>query len=99
MKDHTKMAKNVEQAVVLLKALGNKHRLMVLCALQDQELSVSQLNDLFPMPQSTLSQHLAWLRKENFVTTRREAQTIFYRLSSTEVIEVIAVLHRLYCED
>jgi len=99
MKDYTNMAANVEQAVNLLKALGNKHRLMILCALLEDELSVSQLNQLFPIPQSTLSQHLAWLRKEKFVTTRRDAQTIFYRLNSQEVIEIIAVLHKLYCSD
>lgn len=99
MKDYSQMEGNAEQAVKLLKALGNKHRLMILCVLQEGELSVSQLNELFPIAQSSLSQHLAWLRKEGFVSTRREAQTIFYSLSSDEVIEIIAVLYKLYCSD
>ncbi len=93
------MEANAEQAVNLLKAMGNRHRLMVLCVLQEGELSVSQLNERFPIPQSSLSQHLAWLRRERYVKTRREAQTIYYSLDSQEVIEIIAVLHKLYCAD
>ena len=99
MKDYSRMEGNAEQAVNLLKALGNKHRLMILCVLQDGELSVSQLNELFPIAQSSLSQHLAWLRKEGLVSARREAQSIYYSLSSDEVIEIIAVLYKLYCSD
>ena len=97
--DFSKMEQNVEQAVTLLKAMANNHRLMILCTLQDNELSVSDLNAVIPVAQSSLSQHLAWLRKEGFVSTRREAQTIFYSLSSDEVIEIIAVLYKLYCSD
>ena len=98
MQDYSQMQANAEQAVNLLKAMGNQHRLMILCALQEGELSVSELNALFPIPQSSLSQHLSWLRREKFVTTRRQAQTIYYTLNSPEVIEIIAVLHRLYCD-
>ncbi|XOV81397.1 MAG: ArsR/SmtB family transcription factor [Aestuariibacter sp.] len=80
-----------------MKALSNRHRLMILCLLQEGELSVSEINERISIPQSTLSQHLAWLRTERFVKTRREAQTIFYSLDSEEVVEVITVLHRMYC--
>ncbi len=65
---------------------------MILCVLQGKESCVYQLNELFPIPQSSLSQHLAWLRREGFVKTRREAQTIYYALDSQEVTEIIAVL-------
>lgn len=99
MQDFTRMKANIGQAVALLKAMGNQHRLMILCVLQDGELSVSQLNELFPIAQSSLSQHLAWLRKQGYVKTRRQAQTIYYALDSEEVIEIIAVLHQLYCEN
>lgn len=98
MNDYAKWESNVDRAVKVLKAIGHKHRLMILCALQEKELSVSQLNALFPMPQSTLSQHLSWLRQESLVKTRRDAQTIFYSLNSHEVTEIISVLHKLYCE-
>lgn len=91
------MEQNVGHAVALMKALSNRHRLMILCLLQEGELSVTEINDQIPIPQSTLSQHLAWLRTEKYVKTRREAQTIYYSLDSAEVVEVISVLHRLFC--
>ncbi|KKD00760.1 MULTISPECIES: ArsR/SmtB family transcription factor [Photobacterium] len=99
MRDYSNMEANVEQAVELLKAMGNQHRLMILCVLQEEELSVSQLNERFPIPQSSLSQHLAWLRRAGFVKTRREAQTIYYRLDNDAVIDIIAMLHKHYCAD
>lgn len=96
-KNYQKMADNADEAINLLKAMGNRHRLMLLCVLQEGEMSVTQLNELIPIAQSSLSQHLAWLRREGYVKTRRDAQTIYYSLDSTAVTEVIAVLHRLYC--
>lgn len=91
------MQANAGQATVLLKALANKHRLLLLCLLNDKELSVGELNAVLKLPQSTLSQHLAVLRKDGLVATRRDAQTIHYSLASFEVKEIIATLYRLYC--
>ncbi|ALO35251.1 ArsR family transcriptional regulator [Colwellia sp. MT41] len=98
MTDYSQLEANAEKATKLLKTMSNQHRLMILCALQQGELSVSQLNELFPIAQSTLSQHLAWLRRESYVKTRRDAQTIYYALDSQAVIEIISVLHKLYCD-
>lgn len=97
--DFSEMEENVGQAVSLMKTLSNKHRLMILCVLQQGEMSVTDLNEHIPIPQSTLSQHLAWLRSEKYVKTRREAQTIYYTLDSEEVIEIISVLHKLFCNN
>ncbi|KOO12045.1 transcriptional regulator, partial [Vibrio xuii] len=47
---------------------------------------------------SALSQHLAWLRRDGLVNTRKEAQTVYYTLSSEEVKSMIQLLHSLYCE-
>jgi len=96
--DISALEANAEKAVSLLKAMANTHRLMILCSLSQDELSVGALNEIVPLAQSALSQHLAWLRREGFVTTRRESQTIYYRLASTEVKAMIATLHQLYCE-
>lgn len=84
-------------AVTLLKAMANERRLLVLCYLHGGERSVGELAQLLAMGQSALSQHLAWLRRDGLVATRKEAQTVYYRLASREVQEVIAVLHNLYC--
>jgi DNA-binding transcriptional ArsR family regulator len=93
------MQASAAQAAELLKAMANKHRLLILCILNDQELSVSELNSQVDIPQSTLSQHLSVLRKDGLVKTRREAQTIYYSLSSEEVKAVISTLYSLYCAD
>ncbi len=88
---------NADQAASLMKQLGNRNRLMILCTLMFEELSVGQLNELIPLSQSALSQHLAGLREAGLVVTRREGQTIFYRLQGDEVGRVIAVLKDIYC--
>ncbi len=93
------MQANAEQAADLLKAMANKHRLLILCMLNNRELSVSELNEEVDIPQSTLSQHLSVLRRDGLVKTRREAQTIYYSLSSDEVITVISTLYQLYCAE
>jgi ArsR family transcriptional regulator, virulence genes transcriptional regulator len=97
--DLTNMQANAKQAANLLKAMANQHRLLILCTLSDQELSVSELNQQVSIPQSSLSQHLSVLRKDNLVKTRREAQTIYYSLKSTEVKAIINTLYQLYCAD
>lgn len=91
------MLAKASTAVTLLKAMANERRLLILCYLLGQERSVGELARLLQMGQSALSQHLAWLRRDQLVATRREAQTVYYRLASDEVAELIAVLHRLYC--
>jgi DNA-binding transcriptional ArsR family regulator len=88
---------NAEKAAVMLKAMANQHRLMILCLLNNGERSVSELNQQIGIPQSSLSQHLGQLRREKLVTTRREAQTIYYSLASEEVKAVISTLYQVYC--
>ncbi|MDN3378611.1 MULTISPECIES: metalloregulator ArsR/SmtB family transcription factor [unclassified Pseudoalteromonas] len=97
--DFTAMTENVERAEQLLKILANKNRLMILCSLQDREMSVSELNAAIPLAQSALSQHLAALRKANIVTTRRESQTIFYRVIDENAQVILATLYGLFCKE
>ncbi|MFH7565749.1 ArsR/SmtB family transcription factor [Oceanimonas smirnovii] len=91
------MEANAAQAVKLLKALANERRLFILCHLLDKELSVGEMNQFLGLSQSALSQHLAILRNDDLVSTRKEAQTVYYSLKSEEVREMIALLHQLYC--
>ncbi|WP_258870853.1 MULTISPECIES: metalloregulator ArsR/SmtB family transcription factor [unclassified Wenzhouxiangella] len=84
-------------AASLLRALANPTRLMLLCSLVEGEHSVSELNQRIPLSQSALSQHLARLREEHLVATRRESQTIYYRIADPVVLELIAPLHRRFC--
>jgi len=87
-----------QEAVRLLKALANEHRLNILCCLRHGEVSVSDLSQRLPLSQSALSQHLAWLRGENLVLTRRCAQNVYYQLSDDKAVRIINVLNGLYCD-
>ena len=84
------------QAAALLKALSNEKRLMILCRLGDQELQAGALCPLVGLSQSALSQHLALLREESLVATRREGQSIFYRIADPAVVRVIATLADIF---
>ncbi|MFP4314342.1 MAG: ArsR/SmtB family transcription factor [Alphaproteobacteria bacterium] len=80
--DTENIESNIEKAVDLLKALSNEKRLLIVCILYKGEKSVGELENLVNLSQSALSQHLARLRRDGLVTTRREAQTIFYSLNT-----------------
>ncbi len=88
---------NALRASTLLKAMSNQHRLMILCQLVPGEKCVSDLEDIIGLSQSALSQHLARLRRDALVQTRREAQTIYYSLNGDEASAVIETLYSLYC--
>ncbi len=93
------MLKNSAEAVKLLKAVSNERRLLILCHLLDGEMSVGEINDKLDLSQSALSQHLALLRRHKLVKTRKEAQTVFYQLNSSQAEALIALLHKLYCQE
>lgn len=93
------MESQSEAAAELLKAMANPQRLRVLCLLVDREMSVGEINALVPLSQSALSQHLAVLRQDALVTTRREAQTIYYSLAPGPAQRIIDTLHGIYCRD
>jgi DNA-binding transcriptional ArsR family regulator len=90
---------SARRASALLKAMGNPHRLTILCHLIHSEKSVGELERIVGLSQSALSQHLARLRKDNLVKTRRSAQTIYYSLAGNEAASVLSALYRLYCCD
>ena len=95
--DLDQMARSASRASALMKTLGHKDRLMILCHLADGEKSVGQIARLLQIPQSPLSQHLSRMRKEGLVDTRREAQTIYYSLKSGEASRIVEVLYELFC--
>ena len=95
--DISKLESNIRRATALLKALSNDHRLLIMCQLTGGEKSVGQLEKQVGLSQSALSQHLARLRRDNLVRTRRSAQTIFYSLQGIEARMVIDTIYDLYC--
>jgi len=91
------MAQKAEEAATLMRSLSHGGRLKVLCELSGGERSVGELVDLSALSQSALSQHLAKLREDGLVATRREGQAIFYRVADPKVLKVLRVLYELYC--
>lgn len=90
------MPTNTQDAADFLKQLSNANRLSILCCLVDGEMSVSTINERIKLSQSALSQHLASLRKADVVRTRREAQTIYYRLNGDKAYRLIELLTQLF---
>ncbi|HQQ62449.1 MAG TPA: metalloregulator ArsR/SmtB family transcription factor [Pseudomonadales bacterium] len=81
-----------------LKTLANQQRLLILCALLEGELCVGDINERVDLSPSALSQHLSWLREAGMVITRRQSQTIFYRIADNRVLQVMGLLKTLFCQ-
>ena len=95
--DPIDLQKHACDASRLLKALSNESRLLILCMLSQGEMSVTDINKSVGLSQSALSQHLAVLRNDKLVNTRRESQTIFYSLAEGPAAKIIETLHGIYC--
>ena len=96
--DFEQMEANAGDAAQLLKSLAHETRLQILCHLVSEELSVGQINACVGGSQSVISQHLAVLRKQDLVRTRREGQTIYYRLGDPRAARLLEVLYELFCQ-
>jgi len=93
------LLENAQEVAGILKQLSNPYRLMILCCLSGNELTVGDLNQRIDLSQSALSQHLAKLREHNIVATRRQSQTIFYHIANQRVEELLQVLHEKFCNN
>jgi len=91
------MAAKADEAAQMLRLLANPHRLQVLCLLVDGELSVGAIQQQVALSQSALSQHLARLREQGLVETRREGTSIFYRIADPAVLQIMQMLAAIYC--
>jgi DNA-binding transcriptional ArsR family regulator len=97
-KDRLFLEQGARNAAALLRAVGNEHRLLVLCLLiEHKEMTVGALNEQVALSQSALSQHLAKMRAEGLVDFRREAQTLYYRIGNPDVEKLVATLKLIFC--
>lgn len=95
--DLSRLEAKAEEAASLLRSMGSPHRLMVLCTLLEGERSVGGLQERLALSASNLSQHLARLREEGLVSTRREGTVIYYRVSSDRVQPLVEQLYNMFC--
>jgi len=98
MNNFNLLTNHAEQAASMLKEIANRHRLMICCCLGDKEMSVSELNTLVPLSQSALSQHLARMRSAKLVTTRKEQQTVYYKMHNENISKVMSTLQSIYSQ-
>jgi DNA-binding transcriptional ArsR family regulator len=93
----TELHDMASHACELLKAMANEWRLMILCQLSEGEKTVSEMQALLGLSQSALSQHLAILRREKIVKSRKHAQSVTYSLAGDEATKVMQTLHDVFC--
>ena len=96
--DPARMRVAADEASELLKSLANRHRLLILCQLTEAERSVGDLAAFLKLRDSTVSQHLALLRREGLVQARRDGQTIWYAIASAPARQVLETLFEIFCK-
>jgi DNA-binding transcriptional ArsR family regulator len=96
MTDFKELQDHTDKASSLLKSLANEKRLMIVCILSGGEKNVGELEQVVGLSQSALSQHLARLRRDGVVETRREAQTIYYSIKDSAVTQMLECLNGIY---
>jgi DNA-binding transcriptional ArsR family regulator len=95
----TRMMKNARRASDFLKAIAHENRLLLLCLLSERERSVTELEELLSLRQTTVSQQLARLRLDGLVTTRRDGKTIYYSLADTSTLKFVKVIYEMFCSE
>lgn len=88
---------SADKACALMKVMANSDRLMLLCQLTQQEMSVGELEAKLDIRQPTLSQQLTVLRSASLVSARREGKNIYYSISSQTALAVMQVLYQEIC--
>ena len=96
--DLTELHDMASHACELLKSMANEWRLMILCQLSEGEKTVGELQSLLGLSQSALSQHLAVLRRERVVRSRKHGQSVSYSLAGDEATMIMETLHELFCK-
>lgn len=94
-----RMMRKARDASDFLKALAHEHRLLLLCLLAERERSVTELEELLSLRQTTVSQQLARLRLDDLVTTRRDGRTVYYSLADDNLKQFVGVIYDMFCKD
>jgi ArsR family transcriptional regulator len=88
---------DVQQAAHAIKAIAHPLRLKILCVLGNQELSVQDILEQVGTTQSNISQHLAKMREQDVLTTRKEANWVYYRIGDPRTLKLIGMIRDVFC--
>lgn len=92
------LMEQARRASEFLKVFSHQARLVILCLLSEGEKTVGELAQILDLRQPAVSQQLARLRADDLVEVRRNGKNMYYSLARPEVREIIAVLHRVFCD-
>jgi ArsR family transcriptional regulator len=87
----------IQTAARALKAISHPLRLKILCVVGDQEVCVQDIVDAVGTSQSNISQHLAILRDKGVLTTRKDANRVFYRVADQRTLQLIVMMREVFC--
>ena len=90
---------DIDRASRSLKAMSHPLRLKILCTLSDDEVSVQDIVDQVGTAQSNISQHLAILRDKGILTSRKDANRVFYRVSDNRTLRLICMMREVFCSN
>jgi DNA-binding transcriptional ArsR family regulator len=90
-------SENIEQASAAMQAMAHPLRLKILCLVGNQELSVLEIVDAVGTSQSNISQHLAVLRDQGILLSRKEANKVFYRIEDSRILKMISLTREIFC--
>lgn len=88
---------DIDRASRSLKAMSHPLRLKILCTLGGEEVSVQDIVDQVGTSQSNISQHLAILRDKGILTSRKDANRVFYRVSDNRTLKLICMMREVFC--
>ncbi|MFZ2541905.1 MAG: metalloregulator ArsR/SmtB family transcription factor [Gallionella sp.] len=88
---------DIHQASQAIKAIAHPLRLKILCVLGDQEISVQDIVEQVGTSQSNISQHLAILRDKGVLTTRKDANRVYYRIGDLRTMKLIGMMRDVFC--
>jgi ArsR family transcriptional regulator len=88
---------HILQASLAMKAIAHPLRLKILCVLGETELSVQEIVDSVGTTQSNISQHLAILRDKGVLTTRKDANRVFYRIGDQRTLKLVVMMRDVFC--
>jgi ArsR family transcriptional regulator len=95
--DPARLRSAAGDAVAALKVLANEERLLLLCQLSQGEMCVGDLEEALDIHQPTLSQQLGVLRNQGVIAPRREGKNVFYSVADPALLQVLALVYKLYC--
>ena len=95
--DLSKLMESATRASESLKCLAHELRLLTICFIGSGEKTVQELENFLGTSQSNMSQHLSKLKDKGFLTSRKQANQVFYRIKEPKVLELVTALQEIYC--